>query len=192
MCALAELHHADAFRRRAAQQQITAKRWVRRSKRRRRSASEERLKFKENFENLFWKENIMSFKSCFFFVAFKKMNFTGIVYFTATWCGPCQKLKPVLAHLRSMYPLLDIDVVDIDKDPRKLAEVYSIAAVPTVLFMINGKVVERIQGAQTAKIQEAARRLVARIEKSQNDDEIDQESRERVLPVSKNATVHIA
>lgn len=131
-----------------------------------------------------------------FFCCVAKMNFTGIIDFTATWCGPCQKLNPVFAHLRSMYPtLLNIDVVDIDIDPRKLAEVYSITAIPTVLFMIKGKVVDRIQGVQTAKIQEAARKLVAQIEKNQNDDETsreNRENRERVLPVSKNATVHIS
>ena len=72
------------------------------------------------------------------------------VYFTASWCGPCQQLKrttwadaKVEAKLRRYVPVkVDIDAF------KQLAESYRINSVPTLIIMnAEGETIKRIEGA---------------------------------------------
>jgi thiol-disulfide isomerase/thioredoxin len=71
-----------------------------------------------------------------------------ILDFTATWCGPCQAMKPVVEQLKQAgYP---VRAVDIDQHP-DLAERYNVHAVPTfVVVQPGGEELGRISGANTA------------------------------------------
>jgi thioredoxin 1 len=69
-----------------------------------------------------------------------------VFYFTADWCGPCKKVRPVVQELiKDGYSFQIIDV-DIEK---KLAEKFQISSVPTFILFKNEKSVKRISGAQT-------------------------------------------
>lgn len=71
-----------------------------------------------------------------------------IVDFFATWCGPCKMLAPVLEDLdKAMEGKLSIVKIDIDEPGNdELVEMYRIQAVPTLIFVKDGKVVEKMQG----------------------------------------------
>ncbi len=70
-----------------------------------------------------------------------------LVDFTATWCGPCQKLKPTLKKLFSeKHDIVRVGQVDIDENS-ELAQKYGVRSVPTVVLMYKGKEAERIIGA---------------------------------------------
>ena len=59
----------------------------------------------------------------------------AIVDFSATWCGPCQRLSPILEELAKEYEgKVDIYKVDVDKY-RELAEVFKISSIPAMLFI---------------------------------------------------------
>ena len=59
----------------------------------------------------------------------------AIVDFSATWCGPCQRLSPILEELAKEYEgKVDIYKVDVDKC-RELAEVFKISSIPEMLFI---------------------------------------------------------
>ena len=59
----------------------------------------------------------------------------AIVDFTATWCGPCQKLAPILEELAVEYKgQVNIYKVDVDKC-RDLAQAFRISSIPAVLFI---------------------------------------------------------
>lgn len=59
----------------------------------------------------------------------------AIVDFTATWCGPCQRIAPVLDELAAEYDgQIVIYKVDIDKE-RELAKAFNISSIPAVLYI---------------------------------------------------------
>lgn len=89
--------------------------------------------------------NTEEFKQKVFdFTADKEWKFAGqlpcIVDFSASWCGPCKMMAPVLEQLSAEYAgKLDIYKVDIDENP-ELASVFGIQSVPTLLFVpLSGK-----------------------------------------------------
>lgn len=72
-----------------------------------------------------------------------KSELPVLVDFSATWCGPCKKLEPIVEELAAEYRgKLKVAHVDVDK-ARKSAQTYGIMSVPTVLYMKDGKVKEQ-------------------------------------------------
>ncbi|KAA5543575.1 thioredoxin family protein [Roseiconus nitratireducens] len=65
-----------------------------------------------------------------------------IVVYSATWCGPCQRLKPVLATLKQEG--YKVEHLDIDRDADKLK--YSHRSVPTIYFLRGETVVGKVIG----------------------------------------------
>jgi len=64
----------------------------------------------------------------------------AVVDFSATWCGPCRMLAPVLEEISGqMAGKVNFYNVDVDDDP-ELAGGFAISSVPTVLLLKNGKV----------------------------------------------------
>ena len=62
-------------------------------------------------------------------------NKPAIVDFTATWCGPCRKLAPILEELaKENKGKIEIYKVDVDKC-KDLAKTFKIASIPAILFI---------------------------------------------------------
>ena len=69
--------------------------------------------------------------------------------FTATWCGPCKMLKPIL-HRLNEEGTIEVEFYDID-EYSELAKEYEIKAVPTLICVKENKEVKRIVGYKPAK-----------------------------------------
>ena len=65
-----------------------------------------------------------------------------ILYFTATWCGPCKLLKPKIQAMQSQLPITILDV-DTNADA---VEKYSIRNVPTIIVTRSGNEIGRLIG----------------------------------------------
>jgi len=66
------------------------------------------------------------------------------LYFSASRCGPCQTLKPVMEQVSKTIPVTKIDV---DTDAQTVSD-YGIRSVPTVVLVKNGREVKRFLGVQ--------------------------------------------
>lgn len=61
------------------------------------------------------------------------------IYFKSRTCAICSVLYPKLeAHFKSHYPLLDWEVVEIEKSPEVTAK-YGIFTAPVLVVMFEGK-----------------------------------------------------
>ncbi|RCH88122.1 hypothetical protein CU097_009703 [Rhizopus azygosporus] len=69
-----------------------------------------------------------------------------IVDFTATWCGPCRMVKPIIHKLAEQHTDILFLVVDVD-DRADIASEYGIRAMPTVMFFKDGAKVDDMVGA---------------------------------------------
>jgi len=72
---------------------------------------------------------------------------THVLYFTAEWCNPCQKTRPVAEELRR-DGLIDFLFIDVDTEIQ-LVNKFSIKSVPTFILLKDGLEVKRTTGAQT-------------------------------------------
>lgn len=68
-----------------------------------------------------------------------------ILYFNASWCGPCRNLKPVVESLSSQ---LNIQSVDIDQN-QQLAQEYGIRSIPALVFEKDGRIIDKKMGVLT-------------------------------------------
>lgn len=71
----------------------------------------------------------------------------AIIYFTASWCGPCKVLAPVLEDVAGEYKdKINVYKIDIDKE-RELAMKLNIRSVPTIIFSPVKGVPEVVMGS---------------------------------------------
>jgi thioredoxin 1 len=82
-----------------------------------------------------------------------------LVDFSATWCGPCKKLEPVVHEIASEYDgRLKVVKVDVDHAPATAAK-FGVLSVPTLLLFRDGAVKDQSIGVLSK------RALADRIEK---------------------------
>ena len=74
-----------------------------------------------------------------------------LVDFSATWCGPCKKLEPIVDAIAADYgDRLKVVKVDIDRSPATAAK-FGVLAVPTLLFFNGGQVKDQYIGVLSKK-----------------------------------------
>merc|ERR1712070_104838 len=77
-----------------------------------------------------------------------------VVDFTATWCGPCQRIAPVFVTLAEEFPDVVFVKVDVD-DNDETAQACGISCMPTFQFYKEGLKVHDFSGASEEKIRGA-------------------------------------
>lgn len=69
--------------------------------------------------------------------------------FTATWCGPCRLVAPLMEQLAEEYwKRAAVTKVDVDTN-KAIAKRYEVRSIPAVLIFKGGEVVETIVGAKS-------------------------------------------
>jgi len=70
-----------------------------------------------------------------------------MIDFWAAWCGPCRAIAPVLEEIaEASEGRVTLMKVNVDENPG-LAARYGIRSIPTILFVKQGMVVDRVVGA---------------------------------------------
>ena len=70
----------------------------------------------------------------------------NVFYFTAEWCNPCKKTRPIVEDMKRegfQFQMIDVDYEQL------LAKQFQVKSVPTFILLEDGKELNRITGAQT-------------------------------------------
>ncbi len=84
------------------------------------------------------------------FESIAKASETAVVDFSATWCGPCRMLAPVLEEVsETLAGKADFFNVDVDEAP-ELAMAYRVSSVPCVVILKKGELKDQSVGFRPA------------------------------------------
>ena len=75
-----------------------------------------------------------------------RVNPLVVIDFSATWCRPCKEIAPVYDKLSTQFNNWVFTKVDVDL-VQDAAEFYQVSCMPTFVFIQNGTVVNRVEGA---------------------------------------------
>jgi thioredoxin 1 len=90
---------------------------------------------------------------------FTAQHRTGaILYYTARWCPPCQKIKPYYETLATDHPAVALGLIDVDENPEAAAAA-NISSIPTFVAYVNNGVTQRFSGADVQQLQQLVQTL---------------------------------
>ena len=101
-------------------------------------------------------KNILTFNEKNFDAEVLKSSVPVLVDFTATWCGPCKLLAPIVEQIADEYEgKIKVGKLDIDDAPGVTAK-YGVRSVPTVMLFESGqKKAQHIGNAKKEKLLQA-------------------------------------
>lgn len=68
------------------------------------------------------------------------------VHFQAPWCGICRLISPILDSYKSKWPT-PLRILDINADENlRLANRFQLKTLPTLLYIENGQIIQRLEG----------------------------------------------
>ena len=78
-----------------------------------------------------------------------------LFYFTAKWCVPCQKIKPLLQKISEGADpsVLKVYMIDIDEND-EISKEFQIRSVPTFFLYKQKEIIGQTAGADIKKVQE--------------------------------------
>ena len=68
-----------------------------------------------------------------------------ILYFSASWCGPCRNFKPIMESVSNSMP---VRFINVDENPQ-LAAQYNVRSVPMLVFLKDGQEADKTIGVLT-------------------------------------------
>ena len=71
--------------------------------------------------------------------------------YTATWCGPCKALAPIMSELQSETSGINFVTIDVDQN-KEAATQDNISSVPTIIVMKDGQEMHRFTGVKPKSV----------------------------------------
>lgn len=72
---------------------------------------------------------------------------TVLLDFWASWCGPCQRVLPIVEEIALERPDIKVGKINVDEQP-ELAGKFRISSIPTLVVMKDRKIVSQSVGAK--------------------------------------------
>ncbi|BDD62581.1 monothiol glutaredoxin grx4 [Monascus purpureus] len=90
----------------------------------------------------------------------------AVIYFHTPWAAPCAHMRTVISTLASQYPVANpptISFVSVDAEELPdISEEYDVTAVPFIVLVRDGKVLESVSGSDAAKVLDVVERHAGR------------------------------
>lgn len=85
-----------------------------------------------------------------------------LFYFTASWCGPCQKIKPIIEEISNRVDknLLKVCKIDVDTNS-ELVDEYNITSVPTLILIKEKNIIDSYSGTNKEKLAELFKKITS-------------------------------
>ena len=77
-----------------------------------------------------------------------------VYYFTADWCQPCKRTRPIVEEMNREQTVAGFQIIDVDDNP-DLVKNFSIKSVPTFILFEGGIEKNRIVGGKNKEELEA-------------------------------------
>ena len=71
-----------------------------------------------------------------------------ILYFTAEWCNPCKKTRPIVEELNREQIMAKFFIIDVDVE-LEMAQDFEVRSIPTFVLIKDNKEIHRVTGAKT-------------------------------------------
>lgn len=108
-------------------------------------------------------QNVIEFTDANFQDEVMKSDQPVMVDFWAEWCAPCRRLAPAIAEIADQFAgRAKVGKVDIENN-REITGSFDIQAIPTIVIVKGGRVVERFTGLR------GSAELGAALERALND-----------------------
>lgn len=88
----------------------------------------------------------LHFNSC------KDSNKLLVVDFTASWCGPCKFMEPAVHAMAAKFTDVEFAKIDVD-ELQDVSQEFNVDAMPTFVFLKQGKEVDRVVGARKDELE---------------------------------------
>jgi thiol-disulfide isomerase/thioredoxin len=71
-----------------------------------------------------------------------------VYYFTADWCQPCKRTRPIVEEINRDRSDVKFQIIDVDTS-MELVKTFNVSSVPTFILLENQEETRRIVGGQT-------------------------------------------
>lgn len=88
----------------------------------------------------------------------KSSNVPCLLYFGASWCGPCHKVKPILEELINKLEGIHLYLCDVDLNP-ELSEKLKVTTIPMLFYYFQGEI-KKSQNINYNKIDELEKEII--------------------------------
>ncbi|XP_070550906.1 thioredoxin-like protein 1 [Ptychodera flava] len=82
-----------------------------------------------------------------------------VVDFTASWCGPCQRIAPFFKEFSNKYTSAVFLKVDVDQCVQT-AQSHNVRAMPTFMFFRNKALLDELRGADPQRLEEKIKQWI--------------------------------
>ncbi|RDX63847.1 Thioredoxin H2 [Mucuna pruriens] len=86
------------------------------------------------------------------FDALKQTNKLMVINFTASWCGPCKLMDPVIQQLAAKYRDVEFAKIDVD-ELMEVSQDFQVQTMPTFMLIKKDKVTDKVVGAKQEELQ---------------------------------------